>query len=156
MDDVYRALAEADALGALDGGSPAGSPPDGLVRQQLLDLAQAPPAPIDRAAHPWQEIAPGLKVHVMREDAERRMKACLVWAVPGTKSQRHRHGGDEVILVLEGSLRDHRATYGPGDICRSRAGSIHTEVVPPGDDCFCYVVYYGDIEELEDADGPAA
>lgn len=133
-------------------GSDAVPPRDPSLRRQLLDIALAPAVPIDTSAYAWRELGPGIRFHVVREDAARGMQACLVWAVPGARNARHRHGGDEVILVLQGSLRDESGTYGPGQICRSREGSTHTEEALPGDDCFCYVVYYGPLEFLGDAD----
>lgn len=123
-------------------------PRDLSLRQQLLDMAGFPAMPIDTSAYPWQELGPGIRFHVVHEDPARGMRACLVWAAPGSRNERHRHGGDEVILVLQGSLRDENGTYGPGQICRSRRGSTHTEEALPGDDCFCYVVYYGPLEFL--------
>ena len=127
-------------------------PLDPSLRQQLLDVASAPRGSVDTGAYVWQELAPGIRFHVVKEDPARGMQACLVWADPGAKNQRHRHGGDEVILVLQGSLRDEQGTYGPGQICRSRKGSTHTEEALLGDDCFCYVVYYGPLEFLGAAD----
>ena len=106
------------------------------------------PHPWTRRAYSWEELAPGIRIHEMRSDPERNMRACLVWAKPPARTPPHRHLGDEVILVLQGSMRDDRGTYGPGQICRSRAGSSHTEEVVPGEDCFCYVVYYGGHELL--------
>jgi putative transcriptional regulator len=82
----------------------------------------------------------------MKEDPARGMRACLVWAMPGALHPRHRHVGDENILVLRGAIRDDRGDYGPGEVCRSRAGSTHSEEALPGDDCVCYVVYYGPLE----------
>lgn len=122
--------------------------PDGRVRQEVLDLAQAPRLPLDLRSFEWQAVAPGIRIHVMREDPERGMRACLVWADPGATHTRHRHLGAENILVLQGGLRDGRGTYGPGEICRSRTGSVHSEEALPGVDCVCYVVYYGDLEAV--------
>jgi putative transcriptional regulator len=76
------------------------------------------------------------------------MRGCLVWARPGTRTIAHRHLGDEVILVLQGALRDEKGTYEAGQICRSRTGSSHVEEVLPGEDCICYVVYYGGHEAI--------
>jgi anti-sigma factor ChrR (cupin superfamily) len=42
-----------------------------------------------------------------------------------------------------GGLRDDQGAYHAGQVCRSRTGSSHVEEALPGDDCFCYVVYYG-------------
>lgn len=123
--------------------------PDPLVRQQLLDLADAPTLPLDLSGFDWSEPAPGVKLAVLREDPARGMRGCLAWGRAGSRVPRHRHGGDELIYVLEGVLRDERASYGPGALCRSRAGDVHSEQVV--EDCLCYVVYYGELEMLEDA-----
>jgi hypothetical protein len=45
-------------------------------------------------------------------------------------------------------LRDDRGSYRVGEICRSRTGSAHVEEVLPGEDCICYVVYYGGHEAI--------
>ncbi len=125
------------------------SPPVSALRTQILDLAEAPALPIDVRSYSWDEISPGIKVHVMREDPTRGMRGCLVWALPGARHPRHRHLGDENILVLAGALRDERGVYGPGQICRSLGGSTHSEQAMPGEDCICYVTYYGDLEMLD-------
>ena len=135
------------ALEALVGGA-SGSPPREGLRQEMLDLLDAPLLPIDPRAHAWIEVARGIRIAQMRADPARNMRGCLVWAQPGAKTAAHRHKGDEVILVLQGGLRDDRGSYHAGQICRSRTGSAHTEEVLPGEDCFCYVVYYGDQEPL--------
>ena len=138
------------ALGALEAlvGAAGGNPPRDGLRQEMLDLLDAPALPIDPAAHSWTEVAPGIRIAQKRTDPARNMRGCLVWAQPGAKTTAHRHLGDEVILVLQGGLRDERGSYHAGQICRSRQGSSHTEEVLPGEDCFCYVVYYGDHELL--------
>jgi anti-sigma factor ChrR (cupin superfamily) len=124
-------------------------PPRAVLRQQVLDLAEAPALPDDLEALDWHEIGPGIRLRVVREDAARGMRACLVWAKPGARHPLHRHLGDELILVLRGALGDERASYGPGEICRSQEGSVHSERVLSSEDCVCYVVYYGGLEMLE-------
>lgn len=124
-------------------------PPASPVREQLLDLAEAPPLPADPTALPWKDLAPGIRYLVHREDPARGVRGCLVWAQPGARHPRHRHLGDENILVLEGTLGDERGRYGPGEVCHSAPGSIHSEAVLSGEECFCYVVYYGELEALE-------
>ena len=115
------------------------------TRTQFFDLLEVPRAPIDRTAYEWVDVGPGLKLHVVSEDAARGVKRCLVWGKPGASTVRHGHAGDEVILVLEGSLRDDRGSYRPGDVCRSAKGDVHQEQVLGEDDCVCFVVYYGDL-----------
>jgi anti-sigma factor ChrR (cupin superfamily) len=134
-----------DAVAALDalGARPAAQTPRSGLRQELLDLAGSPRLPLDTAAYAWEEPFPGIKIAEVARDEARGMRACVVWAKPGARTERHRHLGDEVILVLSGGLRDARGAYHAGQICRSRTGSVHVEEVLPGEDCFCYVVYYG-------------
>jgi predicted ChrR family anti-sigma factor len=114
-------------------------------RTQLMDLLHAPRGPVQLSLYAWSEVGPGLKLHIVSEDVSRGVKRCLVWGTPGSKTPRHGHGGDEVILVLEGNLRDDRGSYGPGDICRSSAGYVHQEQVVGDHDCVCFVVYYGEL-----------
>jgi putative transcriptional regulator len=179
-DDPHRERAEAYALGALDAPERAGFeshlsacqacrvavaehqralgelarsgavPPDAGLREHVLNLAEAPRPPIDLAAYDWQEVLPGVRFHVVREDAACGIRTALVWAKPGARYPKHRHLGDEDILVLQGSLSDGiGGTYRAGEICRSRAGSVHSEEALPGEDCVCFVVYYGEHEMLE-------
>ncbi len=115
------------------------------TRAQLMDLLGAPRGPVDRSAFEWTDVGPGLKLHLVSEDAARGVKRCLVWGRPGAATARHGHAGDEVILVLEGRLKDDRGAYGPGDICRSTPGEVHQEQVVGEDDCVCFVVYYGEL-----------
>lgn len=115
------------------------------TRTQLLDLLEVPRGPIDRSAYPWLDVGPGLKLHVVSEDLARGVKRCFVWGAPGASTVRHGHSGDEVILVLEGHLKDDRGSYGPGEICRSSAGDVHQEQVEGDSDCICFVLYYGEL-----------
>ncbi len=123
-------------------------PPRAELRTQLLDLAEAPRWPLDLWALTWEPFAPGIRIHVLKDEPERGVHKCLVWAEPGAQMARHRHGGDECILVLTGALRDERGVYRAGELCRSRQGSVHHEEVAGTEDCVCYVVYYGPLEFL--------
>lgn len=120
-------------------------PTDPRTRSELMDLLACPRPPIDRSAYAWTEVGPGLRLHVVSQDAGGRVKRCLVWGKPGAHTPRHDHGGDEVILVLEGRLRDDRGSYGPGDICRAKPGDVHEEHVQGPEDCLCFVLYYGEL-----------
>ena len=145
-DACARALARAsEALTDLA----AAIPPGTSLRQRVLDMAEAPVLPIDPAAYAWEELAPGVRIHTVRDEPSRSFRSVLVWASPGARYPRHRHLGEEEILVLSGRLRDERGSYGPGEICRSVTGSDHSEAVEGSEDCICYVVYRGEHEMLE-------
>jgi putative transcriptional regulator len=145
-DCVREVEGERVALGRLGRAWPV-APPAGL-KAHVLELAEAPATPIDLTRYDWEEVVPGIRVHVMKDDPERGVRTALVWGKPGARYPSHRHLGDEKILVLEGSLRDQRGTYGPGQVCRSRTGSIHSEEVVGEQDCICFVVYHGGHEPV--------
>jgi hypothetical protein len=134
-----------DLLSAVVGGTIAASSVDSKTRTQLMDVLCFPRLPIDRSAYAWTEVGPGLKLHLVSEDPARGVKRWLVWGVPGANTPRHGHTGDEVILVIEGQLKDDRGSYGPGDICRSTKADVHQEHVVGDADCVCFVVYYGEL-----------
>jgi len=148
MAEEPHGNAAADAIGPLEADE-AGSvelPPS--VREQLLELAEASRLSVDVDRYEWEEVAPGVRVHLLKEDPARGLRAYLVWGRAGARHPRHRHLGTEVILVLRGRISDERGSYGPGEVCRSEAGFVHTERADPGEDCLCYVLYYGPLEML--------
>jgi len=147
MDDASRASPEGYLLAALAKAAPAEPHPD--LRQHVLAMADVPQGPIDVSRYEWDEVAPGIRAHVLREEPERGYRAVLIWAQPGARMAAHRHLGDEDILVLEGMLRDERGEYQAGAICRSRAGSVHSEQAGPDGPCICFVAYYGGHEPVE-------
>jgi anti-sigma factor ChrR (cupin superfamily) len=68
---------------------------------------------------------------------------------PGFVFPKHRHEGEETILVFEGPLTDDAgAAYGPGDELRSADGSCHVVSVPPSspEPCLCLVANGTSIE----------
>jgi putative transcriptional regulator len=134
-------------LVALARALPAPPPPESL-RAELLDLAQAPSLPIDTAAYAWEEPYPGLRIVLLKSDATRGFKAQLVWGAPGARFPRHRHGGDEAALVLQGAYCDEAGRVGPGEVSRRARGSEHSIEILPEGDCFTYLVSYGDSEIL--------
>lgn len=68
---------------------------------------------------------------------------------PGFAFPKHRHEGEESILIFEGPLADDAgATYGPGDVVRSADGSCHVVSVPlsSSEPCLCLVANRVSIE----------
>ena len=134
-------------LAALARALPAAPPPE-LLRAELLDLAQAPPLPIDTAAYAWEEPYPGLRIALLKTEAVRHFSGKLIWGAPGARFPKHRHGGDEAALVLQGAYRDESGRVGPGEVSRRPKGSAHSIEILPEGDCFTYLVAYGDSEIL--------
>jgi len=123
--------------------------PEARVREQLIDISEAPALPIDPGAFRWEEPFPGFRMATVKEDPARSFRASLLWAKPGARFPAHRHGGDESVLVLQGAYRDEERSYGPGDIAHRRPGSVHSIEILPGEDCISYAVSYGEIEVVE-------
>lgn len=60
-----------------------------------------------------------------RRGAELARATSLVRYAPGSRFERHIHGGGEEILVLEGTFSDERGDYPSGTYLRNPAGSSH-------------------------------
>lgn len=137
MRGHWRGIEHALALGLVP------APPPAAARERLLRLAQAPRSVALLPREGWNEWAPGLDALVVSEEPAAGVRSVLVRARSGVVVPRHRHLGDEDILVLAGELRDGRAVYGPGELCHSAKGSVHAEEVVGDVECVCFVVYYG-------------
>jgi hypothetical protein len=129
--------------------------PAEVAREWVLDLAKAPRLPIDLRACAWEEIAPGVRLHVFGDDEPRFVRSQLMWAQPGAVRPSHRHLGEEAILVLQGGLIVSGSTYNSGDICRVRAGSLHSEQSASQGECLCFVVHRPSTPAAHAADGAA-
>ena len=130
-------------------------PPRAGIRDRLLDFTHAPRAPLDLASIEWEEIAPGVRLHIVRDDAPRGVRSQIMWAEPGARRPAHRHLADEDILILEGGLVVGDGLYASGEICRVRAGRFHVEEAADGRPCVSYLVHRiaeigGDLEVAPD------
>jgi anti-sigma factor ChrR (cupin superfamily) len=122
-------------------GLTASVPPRAAIRDRLLDFTHAPRAPLDLAALEWEEIAPGVRLHIVRDEAPRGVRSQIMWSEPGARRPPHRHLGDEDILILEGGLVVGDGLYASGEICRVRAGRFHVEEAANGGRCVSYLVH---------------
>jgi anti-sigma factor ChrR (cupin superfamily) len=116
-------------------------PPRTVLRERLLDFTHAPRTPVDLHALKWEEIAPGVRLHIVLYDVGRGVQSQLMWSEPGARRPAHRHLGDEEILILEGGLVVGDGLYGSGEICRVRAGRFHEEEAAQGSPCVSYLVH---------------
>ena len=82
---------------------------------------------LDAAALPW---TPSPMAGVERRMLDRRggevaRATSIVRYAPGSRFERHSHGGGEEILVLEGTFSDALGDYPAGTYLRNPAGSAH-------------------------------
>jgi putative transcriptional regulator len=138
---------DTDVLIALAAGLAPVAPP-AAAKAELLDLADAPRAPIDPSAFTWEEPFPGIRICLLNEDPSRGMTGRLVWGAPGAIYPAHRHSAAEATLILEGAYRDERGRHGAGDVSRETEHTTHSIEILPEGDCFSYIVAYGETEIL--------
>lgn len=126
---------------SLKSGAPSG---DLHARQRMLELLRAPRLPIDLDALEWNDLFPGVHIHVL-EAINGDPKRALIVIDAGAEVPEHSHEVPEDLLLLEGSLQllgDGEGSYSAGDLFHSRAGSIHSARNNERANCLCYVVYW--------------
>lgn len=114
-------------------------------RARLKHLLRAPRLPIDLDALEWNDLAPGVRVHMLEITRGGEPKRALIWALPGAELPVHSHDVPEDTLVLEGTLELAGAgagVYPTGTLFYSKAGTSHSARNPGDGVCLCYVVYY--------------
>lgn len=80
----------------------------------------------------WQEVRPGMRAKQVWEDPETQRKAMLVRFDPGATIPLHRHDGDELIFVIEGSVADESGVITAGNMSYRPNGCVHTVSSPNG------------------------
>jgi len=96
-------------------------------------------------ARAWQRpMYPGIALFELAGGPRTRGHAVkLVRFAPGLRFPRHRHAGDESVLVLEGSYTDSAGCHvGPGDLQEMSAGSEHALRVARPEPCVAAIVEY--------------
>jgi len=73
----------------------------------------------------WVVLSPGIEVKRLHVDFATGNTTSLVRMAPGTSLPRHKHGGAEQFLVLEGDCNVNDERLGPGDFHCAEAGSVH-------------------------------
>lgn len=72
----------------------------------------------------FQELRPGVEIHVLHEASDGARVAILRYA-PGAEVPAHRHDGYEYIYVLEGEQSDERGSYPAGSFVVNEPGVTH-------------------------------
>jgi len=92
----------------------------------------------------------GIAVKVLWRDDPSGDVAVLVRMDPGCRYPRHRHVGDEDVLVLQGGFCDAAGEHRAGSFHRFPAGSVHAPVALDGAlPCVLFAVARGGVELLE-------
>jgi anti-sigma factor ChrR (cupin superfamily) len=74
----------------------------------------------------WGELRAGVGILRLAGDPSSGPSVALLRYEPGARVPTHRHGGFEVIYVLEGAQSDENGTYVAGTLVVNRQGEEHS------------------------------
>lgn len=74
----------------------------------------------------WQEMQPGVRMKQLWADEATKRRALISKIEPGMQLPLHRHNGDELVYVIEGTLSDESGTVTPGNMGYRPDGCAHT------------------------------
>jgi len=89
----------------------------------------------------WKFLAPGLR-QIPLDFSVGAVPARVIRFAPGFTIPEHRHQGLEMVLVLDGVLRDGASgeIFRTGDLSRREADTIHSQIIGRDEPCTCLVV----------------
>lgn len=90
----------------------------------------------DAADLGWRAVGGGIR-QVRLKTRGKGAKARLLSIAAGTRVPEHSHGGEELTLVLAGSLYDRGKWYRRGDVDAADASVVHRPAAGPEQDCIC-------------------
>ncbi len=93
----------------------------------------------------WISVSPSFKITTLLKDKDGAQIA-LSRVKPGGKMPHHRHTGDELTVVLEGSFSDEQGIYKKGDFICHNSSHKHKPVVTKDAECICLMVLDAPIE----------
>ena len=99
----------------------------------------------------WQELKPGITFKVLWQDPATKRRAQMTRFAPGAELPRHRHAGDELIFVIEGTLSDESGTVSAGNLGYRPNGCVHTVTTRTG--ATVLGILTGDIEPVTERGG---
>ncbi len=96
----------------------------------------------------WQDLTPGITLKILWQDAPTKRRVQMARFAPGAQLPQHRHVGDELIFVIEGSVSDEAGTVSAGNVGYRPNGCVHTVTTRNG--ATVLGVLTGDIEPATD------
>ena len=108
--------------------------------EPVSTIAGAPPSQnFNLSEIAWADAMPGVHQKPIWHDKETRRRAALVRFDPGARLPRHKHAGDELIFVIEGSNADESGEVLTGNMNYRPNGCIHTVTSKNGATIFALV-----------------
>jgi len=96
----------------------------------------------------WQEMQTGVRMKHLWTDEKTNRRAVLGRIEPGVQPVLHRHNGDELVFVIEGSLTDEFGMVTAGNVGYRPNGCTHTVSSPQGATVLAIIT--GGIEPAKD------
>ncbi len=116
--------------------------------EPATDSAGAPPSQnFNLSEVAWVHAIAGVRQKAIWHDKETKRRAMLVRFDPGAQLPRHKHVGDELIFVIEGSVADESGEVVPGNMNHRPNGCVHTVSTTNGATIFALVT--GGIEMMK-------
>ena len=120
---AVRSPRGATAFAVVTGGvAPVGDGEGGGPASQVFDLA----------ASPWVDVRPGVRQKPFWADEAAGRRAAFTRFEPGAELPAHRHVGDELVFVIEGTVEDEAGALRPGVLGYRPDGCTHTVRSPNG------------------------
>ncbi|MFN0025968.1 MAG: cupin domain-containing protein [Acidimicrobiales bacterium] len=101
---------------------------------------------IDLPATPWVDMMAGIRQKRFWADADAGRAATVNRFEPGAQLPKHRHNGDELVFVIEGTIEDEAGVLRPGQLGYRPDGCAHTVSSPNGATVVAFL--WGGIETL--------
>jgi anti-sigma factor ChrR (cupin superfamily) len=95
--------------------------------EPATDRAGAPPSQnFNLSEIPWTEAMGGVQQKPIWKDEATKRRAILARFAPGAQLPRHKHVGDELIFVIEGTSTDESGDVLPGNMNFRPNGCVHS------------------------------
>jgi len=96
----------------------------------------------------WPELRTGVRMRILCDGPTPGERTALLHYDPGAEVPRHLHGGQEWLLVLEGTQEDDTGAYGPGTWISNPQGTLHKVSSPQG--CLVLIHWSAPVEFQSD------
>jgi anti-sigma factor ChrR (cupin superfamily) len=103
---------------------------------------------IEVAEIAWEAMMPNIKAKILWSDLATKRRAQLTRFEPGASLAMHRHVGDELLYVIEGSISDESGTVAAGSVGYRPDGCIHSVTSKNGATVFAIIT--GDVEAAKE------
>ena len=108
--------------------------------EAATETGSAPPSQVFTLSDiAWSEALPGVRLKPVWSDVATKRRALLVRFEPGATLPPHRHVGDELIFLIEGSNADESGEVATGDMNYRPNGCVHTVTTKNGATVLAFV-----------------